>query len=163
MVKLLERVEHDALTGIYIAEDIRGDFHLVDWSSSVNISEMPRTYLQTDLKGYTWPTSSGYNRIPDSFHPGDFLVYTVPQGFRYSLSFLIASACQRSGTDTITFVSIYVNGIHKVLVPLFREIAYKPYSPLVFSEGTILEFMCKPGTKSTDFGIISGGHLTKKE
>ena len=162
MKKLIEKVEYDSLTGLPMVEDVRGNLHVLEWTNSVNCHNVPRIYLQTDLKNGTWGSSTVFNRIPDSIHPGNYLVYTVPDGYEFNLAFFISAACQRGADTGISVLALYVDDVYRFGIPFFREISYKLYSPLQFPGGSKLEFKFKPGTKNTDFGMIAGGHIIRK-
>jgi hypothetical protein len=161
--KLIEKVDFDITTGLPFIDDIRGNLHLLNWADAVNISGLTRINLQSDMKNYTWATSSDYNRIPDTIHPGpnNYLTYTVPAGYDFHLSYIIAVAIQRETERRMTVVGLFVNGNLRSIVSFVQEVQYVLSAPLVFHEGTSIEFKIKPGIKGQDFGINTGGYLVE--
>ena len=160
MKKIIERIDFDSMTDLPFAEDIRGNMHMIDWKNTANVSDCPRIYLQTDLTdNYIWANNNTYQSIPDSFHPGNNLIYTVPPECSFHFAFVIGAACQRGPDFRLSMLGLFVNDERKMSAPIYRELDHVLYSPIIFIENTKVELKFKPGTTGTDFGIISGGYL----
>lgn len=162
MPNLVSNLMYDTKTGIPFVEDTRGNMHMVDWNMTSCDEKSPRVYLQSDLSGYRWATTQSYLRVPDSFRPGNFLVYTVPPSYRFHLSSLVVSCAKRTDDrDRLSFLGITVNDVLSLVIPFLNKLDFPLPSPIVYDANTKIEFLYKPGRVSMDLGIIVGGYLVK--
>lgn len=162
MPKLVSNIMYDTQTGIPFVEDTRGNMHLVDWNMTSCDERSPRIFIQTDLSGYRWSTTQSYLRVPDSFRPGNYLVYTVPPTYRLHLCSITASCAKRTDDrDRLSFLGISVDDRLSLVIPLINKLDFPLHSPMVYNENTRIEFLYKPGRVSMDLGIIAGGYLVK--
>jgi len=156
--EVISHVYSDALTGIQVLEDIRGDYHLAQVGDFSSLRTGERKYLQSIVKTH-WPNDSGFHRIPDYFNPGQFLDYTVPAGKNYNIAFILASQTGNS----VSTVGLFIENEIRAIGPLRDNLFYALYDPIPLPPGTHISVRFFPAGKGVELSIVVGGHLTPIE
>jgi hypothetical protein len=158
MKEIITGIDYDAKTNLPVVTDVRGNIHIVPWESINKDTSSPRYYLQSWTRGHNWASTTNFNSIPDSLHPGSFLVYTVPENKCYNVSFIMAAQAKDSNQG-MSVIGFFTGGVLRTIAPLKNEVHYVLYSPISVPAGVTLELKYMPFDKKCDLGIIIGGPL----
>src|SRR5574339_528526 len=161
MRNIINEIDFDKETGIPFGEDVWGNLHALTWDCVVSNKELPRVYFQTAIRNFTWGNINNWSRIQDTYNVGKFLVYKVPENFKYHLAFILAAQARSNGGDDqgISYIGLFFNGNFAAQIPFKNETHYKLFSPIVVPSGTEIEFKFRPYHNKMDFGMTAGGYL----
>lgn len=114
-----------------------------------------RIIAQNKLIGFTWASTTSYNRIPNN--SGGFINYTVPFGKEYHINNIVAGQVV-TGNGGLSYIGIFIDGNILLELPLISEMTYEFESPIKIPATTFVEFKFLPNNKKTDLGITIIGH-----
>lgn len=126
--------------------------------SGYNYANAQLVLLQSNIKGFTWPSATAYNKVANALVQNTFLTYTVPFGKNLHILSIVMSQFKNGESDGISFLGIHKDNNLLLGIPFASELAYSFESPLILPQSTFLELKFLPFDKKVDLGITMIGY-----
>lgn len=186
--KIIEKDYIDIETGMRFVEDIRGVLHCcsvmpmtdttpqptppIDISIppvEVNIpplevenpyKDKPLIILQSSIEGFTWPNTSSFHRIINSYGSG-YVAFTTPIDKELHIESIVVtqSKNEESNASKQSIIGLYKGIDLKIALPVVRELNFKFTQPYKIEHSTLVEFKFKPFNKKLELNILVMGYL----
>lgn len=122
--------------------------------------DKPLVILQSTVEGFTWPNTTSFHRINNSYGTG-YVAFTTPIDKELHIVDVVATQSKEdeSNASKQSVIGLYKGIGLQIAFPIVRELNYRFLQPYKVEHSTLVEFKFRPFNKKLELNILVMGYL----